>query len=91
MGFIRKDYEVKNIGVVLPEAYAQITRISVDVDGRANVMFSIQKNRENIKTKENIDSVFYSCKIDKDLPIYRQAYEKAKEDIFTEWEDDIVE
>ena len=91
MGFIRTNYEIEDMGITLPEAYAQITHVSINIDGNANVMFAIQQNRENIAKKENIDNITYRCEIDKNLPIYKQIYEKAKVDIFADWEDDIVE
>lgn len=90
MGFIRTNYEIKDLGITIPEAYAQISRLSVDIDGEANVVFVIQKDRESITTKENLDRIIYRCKIDKDLPVYKQIYENAKVDIFSEWEDDII-
>lgn len=34
--------------------------------------------------------VLFSCDIDKDLPLHKQVYEKAKEKRFKDWEDDIV-
>lgn len=91
MGFIRTDYKIDSIGVVLPNAYAQIKYISIDLDGMANVVFVIQKDRDSIATKEPIDTISYRCKIDKDLPVYEQIYIKAKKEIFSDWENNIVE
>jgi hypothetical protein len=91
MGFIKTNYKVEDIGITLPNAYAQIIRLSADKEGRVSSIFAIQQTREDIANKENIDTISYRCEIDKDLPIYRQVYEKAKIDIFTDWEDDIVE
>jgi hypothetical protein len=91
MGFIKTDYEIDNMGITLPKAYAQITRLSVNIDGSATAIFAIQKDRESIVEKEHIDTISFRCNIDKDLPVYKQVYEKAKEEIFTTWENDIVE
>ena len=91
MGFIKKNYEVKNLGITLPQAYAQVVRIMTDKNGKANAMFAIQQTREDISVKENIDTIPFRCVIDKDLPTYKQVYEKAKAEMFTDWEDDIVE
>ena len=33
----------------------------------------------------------FSCNIDKTAPIYEQLYLKAKEEYFSNWQDDIVE
>ena len=91
MGFIRKNYEIENSGISLDTAYAQIRNISIDIDGMAVAMFSIQKDRDSILSKRSLDTVSFRCKIDKEFPVYRQIYEKAKEKFFADWEDDIVE
>ena len=91
MGFIKTNYDIEKLGITLPEAYAQINRVSVNIDGSVSAIFSIQQKREDINNKRDIDTVHYRCKIDKDLPLHKQVYEKAKADIFSEWEDDIVE
>ena len=91
MGFIKQNYVVDDLGITLPQAYAQIVRIMTDKNGRANAMFAIQQTREDISVKENIDTISFRCVIDKDLPTYRQFHEKAKAEIFTDWEDAIVE
>ena len=91
MGFIKTNHEIEKIGITMPTAYAQITHLSVDINGNTNVVFSIQQNREDILSKKHIDSIVYRCKIDKNLPLYKQVYEKAKGEIFSDWEDDIVE
>ena len=91
MGFIKKNHEIKDMGIILPDAYAQIGNLSVGIDGHATAIFLIQQSRENITNKDSFDTVVYRCSIDKTLPIYKQVYEKAKLDIFVDWEDDIVE
>ena len=91
MGFIKTNHEIEDMGIVLPKAYAQIDHISVNINGDASVLFVIQQSREDISVKEHIDTISYRCTIDKDLPVYKQIYEKAKEEIFIDWEDDIVE
>lgn len=91
MGFIKQNYVVDDLGITLPQAYAQIISILTDKNGRANAMFAIQQTRADISKKGNIDTIPFRCVIDKDLPTYKQVYEKAKVEIFTDWEDDIVE
>ena len=90
MGFIKTNHTIEEIGITIPKAYAQITSLSVDVNGKANAVFSIQQNREDILNKNHIDLIVYNCLVDKELPLYKQVYEKAKEEIFADWEDDIV-
>ena len=84
MGFIKQDYVVDDFGITLPQAYAQIVSILTDKNGRANAMFAIQQTRADISKKENIDTIPFRCVIDKDLPTYKQVYEKAKAEIFTD-------
>ena len=90
MGFKRNDYEVKGTGITIPEAYAQIQYLTVDFDGSTNAMFAIQQSREKVATNEALEIKSFSCKINKDKPVYEQVYRAAKEDVFKDWEDDIV-
>ena len=91
MGFKTKNYETKAYGITIPEAYARITNVNVNVDGTADAMFEIQQNREDVGTKKSLSLVPFRCEIDKEQPLHKQIYEKAKEGYFKEWEDDIVE
>jgi hypothetical protein len=90
MGFKKKDYELTNLGLKLSEAYAQISDINCDLEGNCNALFKIQSTRDNM-SKEALENVFVSCKINKTLPIYEQVYNQAKLENFIDWEDDIVE
>ena len=90
MGFKKYDYMIKDLGVVVPSAYAKLTDIFVDTNGNANGTMVIQRNRESIDSLQPFDIVEISCKIDKNLPIYEQLYNKAKETNFSDWEDDIA-
>lgn len=90
MGLKTNNYHVDDINVTLPEAYAQITHISVNFDGTANAMFAIQQSRDMISANEAIDTKHLRCSINKEQPIYAQVYTKAKEELFKDWEDDIV-
>ncbi len=90
MGLIKTNYKVNDYGIVLDTAYAQLTDVTVGLDGVANCVFDIQQTREDIQTKESLERKCFSCVIDKELPLHRQVYEKSKEEIFTDWEDDIV-
>jgi hypothetical protein len=90
MGFKTSNYESKAYGITIPEAYARITKINVDVDGKADARFEIQQSRDTVGTKVSLALVPFRCEIDKDLPLHKQIYEKAKEEVFKGWEDDIV-
>ena len=91
MGFKTTNYKSEAYGITVPEAYARITKISVDVNGKADARFEIQQNRESVGSKASLEIVPFRCEIDKDLPIYEQVYLKAKEEYFSTWQDDIVE
>ncbi len=91
MGLKTTNYEVKDLGIAVPTAYAQVTSLFIDKAGNAYADFSIQQNRGGIGTKEAFAKQSISCVIDKTQPIYTQIYNKAKEEVFNGWEDDIVE
>ena len=91
MGLKKSNYEIKEMGITIPEAYAQITHLSTDLNGNATAVFEVQQSRESIMKNRAFETIRYGTKIDKDLPVYKQVYEKAKETIFEGWEDDIVE
>lgn len=91
MGLKTTNYEAKNFGIILPTAYARLTNVSVDLNGEVFGMFEIHQTRDDISSKSPIERKNINCIIDKDLPIHKQVYEIAKEEIFSDWEDDIVE
>ena len=91
MGFKKTNYKAKNLGLTIPQAYAQIASLNIDLDGRAGAIFEIQQNRESIKGMSAIACEFVQGKIDKNLPVYKQMYELAKQTVFKDWDDDIVE
>ena len=91
MGLKKTNYEVKKLGLVLPEAYAQIVSLTVDLDGTASAIVAIQQDRNCVATCLPLVSETYRVRIDKDKPAHRQVYEKLKENLFKGWDDDIVE
>jgi len=91
MGFKTTNYEIKHLGLIIPEAYAMITKIVINPESKAYATFDIQKSREDINEKTFLEQVNISCNIDKTAPIYEQLYLKAKEEYFSDWQDDIVE
>ena len=48
MGLKRDNYKVTSLGLDLASAYARITDVSVDLNGRAHAIFKIQQDREQI-------------------------------------------
>lgn len=90
MGLKTTNYKVKNFGITLPEAYARLTNISIDLDGNALGIFEIHQNREDIVKSHPLERIHINSVIDKELPVHTQLYIKAKEINFIDWEDDIV-
>lgn len=91
MGFIRKDYEIKDLGIIIPTAYAKISNVHIDSQGNAYASFEIQQSRNDIAIKNSLENIYLFKLIDKTQPIYAQLYIAAKEEFFADWEDDIVE
>lgn len=90
MGLKTTNYEAKKFGIVLPTAYARLASVNININGDAFGIFEIHQSREDITNKTAFDKKHISCMIDKDLPVYEQIYNAAKEQIFDGWEDDIV-
>ena len=90
MGLKTTNYEVKDFGITIPEAYARLTNININVDGEAFGVFEIHQTREDLIENNPLERVHVNYVIDKDLPIHNQMYVKAKEELFIDWEDDIV-
>ena len=91
MGLKTKNYQIKDFGIVVPDAYARLTNININVDGNAFGIFEIHQTREALAENNPLERIYVNYEIDKDLPIYNQIYIKAKKELFSGWEDDIVE
>ena len=91
MGFKTTNYEVAELGITLPTAYAQIETLTTDINGEVYATFAIQQNREDIVTKTILEHKTFMCKIDKSQPLYEQLYIAAKPELFPNWENDIVD
>ena len=91
MGFKTKNYEVAELGITLPDAYAQIETFTTDINGDVCATFAIQQSRENIASKAILERKTFMGKVDKTKPIYEQLYTAAKPELFADWTDDIVD
>ena len=90
MGFKTKNYEVKELNITIDNAYAKISNLTITNKGVAYAIFNVQQDREATENLEPLEVISYSCEVDKTLPVHEQVYLKAKEDIFKDWEDDII-
>ena len=77
MGFKTTNYEVKKLGIVLPEAYAIISRLTVSGES-GFAEFAIQSSRDNSLKLEPIETVRVDFKVDRNESPYVTAYRKAK-------------
>ena len=91
MGLKKTNYTIQEISITVPEAYAQIITTSVDKDGKAYAVFAIQQSRGDIDKFTPLETIAITHIVNKQEPLHEQMYIKAKEEIFTDWEDDIVE
>lgn len=91
MGLKKENYTVQETGITIANAYAQIVATSVDKDGKAYAVFAIQQSRGNIGKFTPLETVAITHMVDKEKPLHEQMYVKAKEEVFKDWEDDIVE
>jgi hypothetical protein len=91
MGLKTTNYKVKGFDITLPEAYARLANVSIDLNGKALGVFAIHQNREDIVKSQPLERIHISSIIDKELPVHSQLYIKAKKEVFADWEDDIVE
>lgn len=77
MGFKTTNYEAKKLGIVLPEAYAIISGLTVKGNsGFAD--FSIQSTRDNSLNLQPIETVRVDFKVDRNESPYVTAYRQAK-------------
>lgn len=91
MGLKKQNYTIQETGITIPNAYAQIFTTSIDKDGKAYAVFAVQQSRDNIGKFAPLETVAITHIVDKEKPLHEQMYLKAKEEIFKDWEDDIVE
>ena len=80
MGLKTTNYEIKNLGITLQQAYAVIKSITAD-RGHCNASFAVSTSRENALNKQPLETVNidfeYSLESD-NIDLFALAYEKAK-------------
>ena len=77
MGLQTTNYEVKKLGITLPNAYAVVHKLTVDGES-GTAEFHVQTSRENAFAKEPIEKVFVSFEVERDENPLVQAYTAAK-------------
>ena len=77
MGLRKQNYEIKELGIVLPEAYAVIKNIEIhNTNGIATII--IQQSRDLAFTKEAVEEVDIHFIVDRSENPYNTAYKAAK-------------
>ena len=77
MGFKKANYEVKKLGIVLPEAYAIIRKMQIDGEhGYAEIV--VQSTREATEKLTPIETVRVDFKVNRNENPFVTAYNAAK-------------
>lgn len=85
MALKTKNYEVKNLGIIIPEAYAIIKDIRISGEyGTARIV--IQQTRELALEKAPLEQVDIGFVVNRNENPYATAYLEAKKDIKKEVE-----
>ena len=106
MGLKKNNYEVKALGITVPEAYAVVRSISI-LGNKGAAEFVIQTDRERALNEEYapLERVYVNFEVNRNENAYDTAYKAAKATdtisyeintieesrFFHDWEDDIVE
>jgi hypothetical protein len=91
MGLVTKNYNIENLGLEIPEAYAIIKYISVNRK-KCIAEFAVQQTREKALNSSPIQTEILEFDIVDEENPYTTAYTLAKEEgqPFHGWKDDIV-
>jgi hypothetical protein len=77
MGLKTTNYEVKELGITLPVAYAYIKKLYIDgTQGVAE--FAIQSTRETVQVLSPIKTIRFGFTVNRNENPYVTAYQKAK-------------
>lgn len=87
MGLKRTNYEVKDLDIILPEAYAIVKTLSVTRNnGYAEIV--VQSSRENAETLKPIESVKIKFKVNPNENPFVTAYKEAtKRSVMEVWDE----
>lgn len=78
MGFKTTNYEIPELGLTLPSAYAVVK--GLQVNGKVGeAVFAIQQNRDDAFDKEPLKTVRIYFTVNREENIMTTAYNKAKE------------
>ena len=103
MGLKKANYEIKSLGITLPEAYAIIKDLTINGES-ARADFAVQASRENASNLKPLEIKTLHFRVDRNTNPYETAYIESKKQVeeetangkvlkdgvFTGWEDDII-
>lgn len=89
MGLKKDSYKIEKLNITITPAYAMVGKIEIE-NNAAIAEIKIHKTREDLEKYEALETINITCNIDRTLSVYEQIYVKAKEDMFQDWEDDII-
>lgn len=78
MGLKTTNYEVHNLGITLPEAYAKIREMRLRKDNVVDVTFVVQTTRENTERLAPIETRSIHFTWDRKSDLAETAYAEAK-------------
>ena len=91
MGLIKKNYVLSDYNITIDSVYAKIVVISSENAGQSVATLQIRKTREDFDNTvmQPLKQISVPFIADKTLPLWEQAYENAKKEVFVGWEDDL--
>lgn len=89
MGLKKTDYVIPMYNLTIPQAYARIYNLEIDIQGNARAYIAVCAAREDIGYKIPFETKEIRFTTDKLSNPYTVAYETAKEAYFSGWVDDI--
>ena len=83
MGLKQENYELKKVGITIPEAYAVLRNLIIESDNRVRAIFAIQQSREMTSTHDPLKKVEVHFVWDRKTDPAKMAYKEAKKQMIT--------
>jgi hypothetical protein len=88
MGLIKQNYVSKETGIPLPTAYAKLRTLVLNSDGTVRAVFAINQTRSATDIYAPLDRVEVSFMWDRKTDLAKMAYEKAKTQKLTKYDEE---
>lgn len=83
MGLKKTNYEIKSLGITLPEAYAIVKNLTINGES-ARADFAVQTSRESASNLKPLEIKTLHFKVDRNTNPYETAYIESKKQVVTE-------